>query len=153
MLTHTVSDVSTTICAQLGVGRLEVYTVLDLSQITASQIRTATYQIRKNGADGSQYDFAELSACLRSISWLVNRQRFLPVLGELSRDTAGELSVLVRVLLSIRCKEGIPFGFERCTAGSRNSVCVVDFLRNNKFSLGLEAEFGLEGDYIVGLES
>ena len=126
---------------------------LDLGQVRASKISRSAKELREDGSKGSEGDLRELAGGDGTVSGLVDREGLFPVFGELASDAAGELSVLLRVLLTICGEELAPLLLELSTALAERAIEIVGSLGDGKLLLRVEAPLGLQGDDIVSLES
>ena len=152
MLTDTITDVGTSVVAQAGARRLEVDGVLDTSQVRAGQVGRTTHEVGDHRANVGKDDLGELARSLSGISRLVDWQGLLPVRRQLATDAARELGMLLGVLLRIRREEGVPLLLELGTAGGSGRVDVIGVLGDVEGLFRGEADLGLEGGDIVGLE-
>ena len=153
MLTNTVPDVSTIIIAQTGAGVLEVVVSLNPRQVAAGQIGRTTHQIGDLGVDGSQNDFGQLTGSLGRVFGGVNRESRFPTRREFARNSAGELSMFVRVLPAVSGQEVNPLCLKVSTTSSGVSVGLVSLFGDMEGLVSREVELGLQRCDVIGLES
>ena len=152
VLTDTIADVRARVVTETGAWWLEVNGTLDASQVRASEISGTANEVGERGGDGGEDDLRELARSLSRVGGLVDGEGLLPAGGEFAADTAGELSVLLRVLLRVGSEESVSLSLELSPAGGGLSVDVVGGLGDGEGLLGVEAELGLDLGEVVGLE-
>lgn len=153
MLTHTIADISSRVVSKTSALGLEVDRLLDTGQVGPSQIRRSTNELNNGARDGLEDLFGERTRRDRWVADLVDGKLLLPALGKLTRNAAGELGVVLGMLLLVRRQELLPLGLEGSTTLADLGVCGLGLIGNNKVSLGVKAELGLDVGGIVGLES
>lgn len=153
MLTDTVSDVRSRVVTKFRAGRLEVNAALDLGQVTSSKISRTANKLGQDSADRGQDGLGQCTGGLGGIGGLIYREGGLPVLWELASNSAGELGVLLGILIAVGFEERIPLRLGVSTFLGDLVVGVVCLLRNDELLRGVEAELGLECFDVVGLES
>lgn len=153
VLTDTITEVGTLVATETGALGLEVLDALNTGQIGTGQVSGADDEVGDCGCEGSQADLGELARCLCGVRDLVHGESLLPSLGEIARDTASELSVLLGVLLSVRGEECCPGLLLLSTLGTDAVVDVIDILRNVEGLVSGETELRLDVEDIVLLQS
>ena len=153
MFTDTVADVGTSVVTEAGAGMLEVVLGLNLGQVRAGKVSRSTEELWEDGGKGSEGDLRELAGGDSAVGGLVDREGLFPVFGKLAGNAAGELGVLLGVLLAIRGEELGPLLLELSTALAELAVEIVGSLGDSKLLLRVEAPPGLQGNDIVSLES
>lgn len=152
VLTDTVSDVLARVVTELGAGVLEVDSVAPTGQVGAGQIGGTTKKFGNSVSDLGEDSLGKLSRGNGGIAGLVGGERLLPALGKLSGDSAGNLGVLVGVLLAVGLEELGPLLVGLGTTVSDFLVSGVDIVWDNEALLGVHAELGLDSFNVVGLE-
>ena len=153
VLADTIPDVRALVAAKARARGLEVLRALDLRQVAACQIGGPAEELGESGSDGGQDDLGELARSLRSVGRLVDGERLLPAIGELTGDAAHELDVFGGILLGVCRERGSPLLLEDGAALADFGVGGVDLLRDVEGRVGIEVDLRLESGDIVCLES
>lgn len=153
MLTHTIADIPSRVVTETSAGGLEVNSLLDTGQVGPSQIRRSTNELNDGARDGLEDLLGKRAGRDRWVADLVDGKLLLPALRELTSNAAGELGVFLGVLLPVRSEELVPRGLEGSTALADLGVRRLGRIGDNKVSLGVESELGLDVSSVVGLES
>lgn len=152
VLTDTVAEVATRPVTKTSRRRLEVNSTLPDGVVGTSQIGGAGQQLGNDAVDGLENSLRQLAGSVGLVAGLVGRQSLLPALGELARETAGEILVEVRELLGVLLQKLVPLGLLRGTLSSVLAVHVIDLLGNDEALLRVEAEQLLDVLDVVSLE-
>jgi hypothetical protein len=76
----------------------------------------------------------------------------LPALGQVAGDPAGELGVLLGVLVAVALEEGVPLVVLGLAVGRELGVKLLGRVGHGKLLLRVEAKLLLDRDNVVGLE-
>jgi hypothetical protein len=152
VLTDTKAEVATGEVTEASRRGLEVDGALPAGEVGAGKISGSTDKLGHGGSNGIENVLRELARSNGGLSGLEGGEVLLPALGELSLETALELSSLLGVLLSVLGEEGVPLVVLLDTLGGLALVESLDVVGDNEGLLGVEAELGLELLDVVGLE-
>lgn len=152
VLTHTVAEVAAGPLANAVLRGLEVNGVLPAGVVGAGQIGGTGQQLGDDTVDLLEDGLGQLAGGNGGVGGGVGGEALLPALGQLARETAGEVSTLGGVLLLVLLEQGVPLLLLGSTLGGVLVVQVVDGLGNDEALLGVEAEQLLDVLGIVGLE-
>ena len=152
VLSDTVADVLARVVTKLGAGVLEVDGVAPSGKVGAGQVGGTTEELGNGVGDLAEDGLGELSRGDGGVAGLVGGERLLPALGKLAGDAAGDLCVLLGVLLAVGLEELGPLLVGLGTAVGDLLVGGVDVLGDDELLLGVHAELGLDTLDVVGLE-
>lgn len=152
MLTDTVAEITTRPLTNAILGGLEVNGVLPAGVVRASQVGRTGQQLGDDIVDLLQDGLRQLTGRDSGVSGLVGGEALLPALGELARQTTGEVSTLGGVRLLVLLEELVPLLLLSGTFGRVLLVEVVDLLGNDEALVGVETELALDVLSVISLE-
>lgn len=152
MLTDTVAEITTRPLTNAILGGLEVNGVLPAGVVRASQVGRTGQQLGDDIVDLLQDGLRQLTGRDSGVSGLVGGEALLPALGELARQTTGEVSTLGGVRLLVLLEELVPLLLLSGTFGRVLLIEVVDLLGNDEALVGVETELALDVLSVISLE-